>query len=127
MGLGPFVAAGPVFSALAGGGTGGALGWIVGSLVGLCVPEYIAKRYAGRIRRGGILVSVHCDSTEWCGRAKKTLKDTGARDISSASESSADYGTTDKPTERAPALVTNPVEPSPPQTTIEAVDYETGK
>jgi hypothetical protein len=40
-------------------------------------------------------------------RAKKTLKDTGARDISSAAEAAADYGTTDKPTERPPAAVAN--------------------
>ena len=102
-GLGPFVAAGPLMAALAGAGSGGALGWLIGFLVGLGMPEYEAKRYAGRIRRGGILLSVHCDSSEWCDRAKKTLKDTGAQHISSASESGADYATTDKPTERAPA------------------------
>jgi hypothetical protein len=114
-GLGPLVAAGPVVAALAGAGAGGALGWIVGLLAGLRLSEYVARRYAGRIRRGGILLSVHCDSPEWCARAKKTLKDTGARDISSASESAADYGTTDKPTERAPADVTHRgEEPAPP-------------
>ena len=102
-GLGPLVAAGPVLAALAGAGAGGALGWIVGLLAGLRLSEYVARRYAGRIRRGGILLSVHCDSQDWCNRAKKTLKDTGARNISSASEAAADYGTTDKPTERAPA------------------------
>ncbi len=99
-GLGPLVAAGPWLAALAGAGAGGALGWIAGLLTGLGLTEYVAKRYAGRMRRGGILLSVHCDSPEWCERAKKTLKDTGARDISAASESTADYGTTDKPTER---------------------------
>jgi hypothetical protein len=103
--LAPLVAAGPVPTALAGAGGGGALGWIVGLLAGMRIPEYVAKRYAGRIRRGGILLSIHCDSQEWCERAKKTLKDTGAREISSASESAADYGTTDKPTERAPAAI----------------------
>jgi hypothetical protein len=71
------------------------------------MSEYVAKRYAGRIRRGCILLSVHCDSREWSDRAKRALRDTGARDISSASESAADYGTTDKPTERAPAAVTD--------------------
>jgi hypothetical protein len=101
-GFAPFVAAGPALAALAGAGAGGALGWIVGLLVGLCFTEYVAKRYAGRIRRGGILVSVHCDSPEWCAWAKKTLKYTGARNISSASEAAADYGTAGKPTERAP-------------------------
>jgi hypothetical protein len=102
-GLAPLVAAGPVYAALAGAGAGGILGWLVGMLGGARTTEYVAKRYAGRIRRGGILVSVHCDSNEWCDRAKTTLKNTGARSISSASETSADYGTTDKPTERAPA------------------------
>jgi hypothetical protein len=101
-GLASLVAAGPVLAALAGAGAGGALGWIVGLLAGLPLADYLATRYAGRRRRGGILMSVHCDSREWCDRAKKTLRDTGARDISSASEAAADYGTTDKPTERAP-------------------------
>ena len=79
------------------------LGWIVGLVAGLPLTEYVAKRYAGRMRRGGILLSVHCDSPEWSNRAKKALRDTGAENISSASETAADYGTTDKPTERVPA------------------------
>jgi hypothetical protein len=103
-GLGPLVAAGPVLGALAGAGAGGTLGWIAGLLAGLRSPEYVAKRYAGRIRHGGILLSVHCDSPEWCDRAKKALRDTGARNISSTSETGADYGTTDRPTERAPIV-----------------------
>jgi Alternative complex III, ActD subunit len=122
-GLGPLAAAGPVVAALAGAGAGGTLGWIVGWLVGVRVPEYVAKRYAGRIRRGGILLSVHCDSQEWCDRAKKTLQDTGARNISSASESAADYGTTDKPTERAPAAIADRGE-APAQKTLEEVSHE---
>ena len=108
--LGPLVAAGPILAAIAGAGAGGALGWIVGLLAGLRLTEYVAKRYAGRLLHGGILLSIHCDSPEWCDRAKKTLKDTGARDISAAAETAADYGTTDKPTERAPAVVAVRVE-----------------
>lgn len=123
--LGSLVAAGPLVAAVAGAGAGGALGWIGGFLAGLGLPEYVAKRYAGRTRTGGILVSVHCDSPEWCSRAKKTLTDTGARNISSASESSADYGTTDRPTERTPAVVER-VE-SPVQKTTECVVEETKK
>jgi hypothetical protein len=106
-GLGALVAAGPVLAALAGAGGGGALGWIAGWLAGSRVTAYVAKRYAGRIRNGGILLSVHCDTPEWCERAKKYLKDTGARSISSAAESAADFGTTDKPTERAPVSIVN--------------------
>jgi hypothetical protein len=125
--LGSLVAAGPVLAALAGAGAGGTLGWIVGFLAGLPVTEYVAKRYAGRIRRGGILLSVHCDSPEWSDRAKKTLKDTGGRDISSASETSADFGTTDKPTERAPVNVVVTIPEVPVKQPVEVVVQETSK
>jgi len=124
--LAPLVKAGPVLAAFAGAGAGGALGWIAGLLAGLSLTKYVAKRYAGRIRRGGILLSAHCDSPEWCDRAKRTLKDTGARDISSASESSADYGTTDKPTERAPAAVLV-LDEVPAEQVVEVVPQETRK
>jgi hypothetical protein len=103
--LAHLVNAGPVLAVIAGAGAGGALGWIVGLLMGMRFTDYVAKRYAGRTVHGGILLSVHCDTPEWCDRARKTLKDTGARDISAAAESAADYGATDKPTERAPVSV----------------------
>lgn len=124
-GLESLVAAGPLLAALAGAGAGGVVGWMVGLLAGIRLPEYVAKRYAGRSRQGGILLSVHCDSREWCDRAMKTLRDTGARNISSAAEAVADYGTTDKPTERAPAVVTDRVAPA--QHPTEYVAAETKK
>jgi hypothetical protein len=111
-GLEPLVAAGPVLAALAGAGAGAAIGWIAGMLAGLRLPEYVAKRYAGRIRRGGILLSVHCDNQDWCDRAKRTLKETGARNISSSSEATADFGTTDRPTDRAPGATTDRAQPT---------------
>src|ERR1035438_7225087 len=114
-GLGPLVAAGPWLAALAGAGAGGALGWMGGLMAGLGLTEYVAKRFAGRMRRGGILLSVHCDSPEWCDRAKKTLKDTGAQNISSALETAADYGTTDRPTDRASVVVLDRVETPAPR------------
>ena len=40
------------------------------------------------MKEGGILVSVHCDSSEEVSRAKDILKATGADDIASAGESS---------------------------------------
>jgi hypothetical protein len=104
-GLEPLAAVRPIIAALASAAGVGALGWLLGLLVGLSVTEYVAKRYAGRMGRGGILLSVHCDSPEWCERARKSLKDTGARYISSASESAADYATTDKPTQRGPVVL----------------------
>ena len=102
-GIGPFIAAGPIVAALAGAGAGGALGGIVGALVGMGIPEYEAKRYEGRIRTGGILLSVHCDSSEWVARAKQILRDTGAEDIASAGEAAADFAKTDKPLPRSQA------------------------
>jgi hypothetical protein len=102
-GLGPFIAAGPIMAALAGMGVGGAVGGLVGALVGMGIPEYEAKRYDGRVRQGGILVSVHCDNSEWIGRAKDILKQTGAEDVASAGEAGSDYGKTDKPLSRDPA------------------------
>jgi len=96
-GLGPFLAAGPIMAALAGVGGGGAVGGFIGALVGMGIPEYEAKRYEGMVKEGHILLSVHCDNSDWTSRAKDLLGRTGARDISSASESSADYAKTDKP------------------------------
>lgn len=102
-GLGPFIAAGPIMGALAGLGSGAAVGGIIGALVGMGIPEYEAKRYEGRIKEGGVLVSVHCDNSDWVKRAKDMLKQTGGEDIASAGEAGADYAKTDKPLPRESA------------------------
>src|ERR1700734_3554172 len=91
-GLGPFIAAGPIMAALAGVGVGGAVGGIAGALIGMGIPEYEAKRYEGRVKDGGILLSVHSDDSEWTKKAKEILERTGAQDISSTGEASADKG-----------------------------------
>ena len=85
-GLGPFIAAGPIMASLAGLGVGGAVGGLIGALVGMGIPEYEAKRYEGRVKDGGVLLSVHCDTSEEVSRAKDLLKQTGAQDISSTGE-----------------------------------------
>jgi hypothetical protein len=92
-GVGPFIAAGPIMSALAGLGVGGAVGGLIGALVGMGIPEYEAKRYEGHIKAGGILLSVHCDTSDKITHAKDLLKHTGAQDISSSSEARADLPT----------------------------------
>jgi hypothetical protein len=99
-GLGPFIAAGPIMAALAGAGVGGAVGGITGALIGMGIPEYEAKRYEGRVKQGGILLSVHSDNSDWTKRAKEILERTGATDISSTGEAKADYGKSDKPRDR---------------------------
>jgi len=100
-GVGPLIAAGPIVAALTGVGVGGAIGGLTGALVGMGIPEYEAKRYEGRVKEGGILLSVHSDSSDWTSKAKDILKRTGAEDISSAGEASADFSKTDKPMQRA--------------------------
>jgi hypothetical protein len=87
-GVGPLIAAGPIMAALAGVGVGGAVGGVTGALIGLGIPEYEAKRYEGRIAKGGILLSVHCDTSEEIDRAKEILERSGAEDISSTGEAS---------------------------------------
>jgi hypothetical protein len=106
-GIGPFIAAGPIIGMLSGIGVGGAIGGLTGALIGLGVPEYEAKRYEGRIRKGGILLSVHCDDSEWTKRAKEILAANGAEDIASASEAKADFARSDKPLPRRGAIGEN--------------------
>ena len=91
-GVGPLIAAGPIMGALAGLGVGGAVDGLVGALVGMGIPEYEAKRYEGRVKDGGVLLSVHCDTSEEISRAKDTLKATGAEDIASSGEEAAAKG-----------------------------------
>jgi hypothetical protein len=85
-GLGPFIAAGPIMATLAGAGAGGAVGSLIGALSGMGLPEYEAKRYEGLVKKGGTLLSVHCDTSDQISRAKGLLKAVGGEDISSAGE-----------------------------------------
>ena len=102
-GIGPFVAAGPIVAMVSGIGVGGTVGGLTGALIGVGIPEYEAKRYEGRIRNGGILLSVHCDNSDWVKRAKEVLEHTGANDISTSGEARADYGVSEKALSRTAA------------------------
>jgi hypothetical protein len=88
-GLGPLLAAGPIVAGLAGLGAGGAVGGLIGALVGMGVPEYEARRYEGRVKDGGVLLSVHCETPGEILRAREILAGTGATDIASSTESAA--------------------------------------
>lgn len=100
-GVGPFIAAGPIMGLLGGMGVGGAVGGLAGALIGMGIPEYEAKRYEGRVKKGGILLSVHSDNSDWTKRAKQILEQTGAEDVASAGEASADFAKSDKPMHRS--------------------------
>jgi len=100
-GLGPFIAAGPIMAGLAGLGVGGTVGGVTGAFVGMGIPEFEAKRYEGRLLKGGILLSVHCDTSEDIKRSKEILKSTGAEDVSSTGEASIDTKQSDRDAARA--------------------------
>ncbi|HYI95565.1 MAG TPA: quinol:electron acceptor oxidoreductase subunit ActD [Bryobacteraceae bacterium] len=99
-GAGPFIAAGPIMGMLGGIGVGTTVGGVAGALIGFGIPEYEAKRYEGRIRRGSILLSVHCDDPDWAKRARNVLTQTGAEDVGATGEARADFAATDKPMKR---------------------------
>ena len=80
------------------------MGGFAGALIGVGIPEYEAKRYEGRIRSGGILLSVHCDNSDWVKRAVDVLTHTGATDIATSSEARADFGAGERPVERSRTL-----------------------
>lgn len=88
-GIGPLLAAGPLVAALAGIGAGGVVGGFTGALIGMGIPEFEAKKYEGRIQRGGILLAVHCDTSGQVQRAREILEETGADDISRSGEERA--------------------------------------
>jgi hypothetical protein len=58
--------------------------------VGLGIPEYEAKRYEGKVKEGGILISVHSENNDETHSAKVIFKEEGAHDISSTGEAHAD-------------------------------------
>jgi hypothetical protein len=99
-GLGPFIAAGPLMSALAGVGVVGAIGGVTGALIGMGFPEYEAKRFEGRVKNGGILLSVHSDNSHWSHKAQDILERTGAEDIASTGETRGDFQNSDRPMPR---------------------------
>jgi len=102
-GVGPFIAAGPLMGMLGGIGVGTAVGGVTGALIGLGIPEYEARRYEGRINRGGILLSIHCDNSEWAREARAILNRTGAEDVAATGEARADFANSEKPVPRVGA------------------------
>jgi len=98
--LSTLASTGPLTSALTCAMAVAVLGAIIGTLCGLAMPEYEAKRYEGRIRKGGILASVHCDDSLWVKRAKDIMELTGAHDIATAAQKRGDFGNRSKPVPR---------------------------
>ena len=80
------VNAGPLMATWAGIGVGSTVGGFIGAIFGSSIPEYVATRFSGMLGSGKLLLSVHCDTSEWVRKAKLILGETGASDIASAAE-----------------------------------------
>ncbi len=87
--------AGPIMAGLAGAGIGGAVGGVAGALVGMGIPQYEAKHYEGRLKKGRIVLSAYCDTSQEIKQAKEIMQRTGAEEISSADEASVDSAQSD--------------------------------
>ncbi|GAB2561893.1 hypothetical protein ISP15_10020 [Dyella jejuensis] len=88
-GLGPLIAAGPILAALSGAALGTTAGGIIGALVGMGVPEFEAKRFDGKLRQGGMLISVHAQDANQRNAAKAIFEQHNADDITSGAEAHA--------------------------------------
>ena len=90
LGLGTFIAAGPIIAALSRGAIGAGVSGLTGALIGLGIPEYEAKSYEGKVKEGGIWISVHSESDDETTSAKSVFEEEGAHDISGTGEAHAD-------------------------------------
>jgi hypothetical protein len=78
---GTFVAAGPIRAALEGNAFGGIHGALTGSLIGMGVPEYQAKRYEGWLENRWFLLSVQFADSQLMIKARRILAETLAEDV----------------------------------------------
>jgi hypothetical protein len=93
------LATAPGLTSLASLGAGSMVGILIGALAGRRIPRY-REHYEGRVRRGDILISVHCDDPQWTKKAMVILKRTGAADIASTRKVAADFMKSNQPSVR---------------------------
>jgi hypothetical protein len=83
-GIGPFLAAGPLATTIAGAVGGLTVGAATGGVIGLLrdhgISEEEAQFYAEGVKRGGALVTVHGVSDDRASEARKILDRSGAID-----------------------------------------------
>lgn len=58
----------------------------IGAIIGMSVPEIQAKHYAGKTRKGSILVAAHADNPEEVRRAREVLRSVKASDVAATTE-----------------------------------------
>jgi hypothetical protein len=82
-------------------------GTVSGALTYLGVPTAEAERYECRIRNGEVLVGVRSESTNQAELATEVLVETGAANVSAASNSGKDFGEQQKRAKRTPRVAEN--------------------
>ncbi len=87
-GVGPFIAAGPIMASLGGIAVGATVGGLTGALVGMGIPELEAKRYAGKIKDGNILISVLTENRDEASDARAIFESEQATDVTTGAETS---------------------------------------
>jgi hypothetical protein len=88
-----FAAAGPLIAALGMAALGAVLGGIIGAVIGRSRPEYVARRYRGKIQAGNILLSVHADTFAQARKAKRVFADAGCREATVTTEATVPANT----------------------------------
>jgi hypothetical protein len=76
----PFMAGGPILATLT--STSDSLSQ---SLRGLGIPEVALSYFEGKLKQGGLLLTVQCDDDHWAVRAQRILEDTGAEHVAASS------------------------------------------
>lgn len=79
-------AIGPAYAALSCSAIVGSVGLILGSLVGLNIPEYVVCCYESSLHEGRPLLSIHVDNPYDEKKAIESLEKTGAEDIAATPE-----------------------------------------
>jgi hypothetical protein len=80
-GIGPFIAAGPIMSAIGGATIGATVGGVAGVLINLGITKLEADHYEAHIRAGSILISVHDINDQEINHVKRIFSEEGANDI----------------------------------------------
>ena len=88
----PVIAAAPIVDVLAGMGTVGAIGGFAGAIIGMGIPEDEVKVHEARLKKGGILVSLHCATSDEVTRVKELVEQTGGEHISFSTTASSLMG-----------------------------------
>jgi uncharacterized membrane protein len=86
-GIGPLIAAGPIAAALGDAAIGGAFGALGGAIVGMRLPDHLARYYEDALQNGHVLVAVHTDDLAKQQKARDIFQSAGGEHISDVEES----------------------------------------